>query len=92
MQNKTAIDRFTLGHAMVGFLLGLWGMKTWQAGTAAVAFEGVENYVLKPAFPQLFPVGEPDSLANAAVDVAAWMGGFALAKAIYRGYPAPLWE
>ena len=86
--NVDPIDRYTWGHGAVGFCLGLWGMPWWAALGTSVAFEVVENFVLKPALPSIFPVGSRDTLANATVDTAAWMAGYGLGRAI----PAPKTE
>lgn len=88
------VDRFTIGHGMVGFCLGLWGMPWWTTLTSTIAFELVENLILKPAFPRIFPVGQPDTFANAAVDSAAWMSGWGLARAMFRDHNerAPIWR
>jgi hypothetical protein len=88
------IDRFTIGHGMVGFLLGLWGVPWWVALTSSVTFEIVENFILKPYVPQIFPVGIPDTFANSAFDVTAWMGGWAVARGAFPAphERAPIWH
>jgi hypothetical protein len=85
VDNIAAVDRFTLGHGAVGFCLGLWRMPWYSALAASVVFEIVENFVLKPAIPALFPVGTRDSFANATMDTVAWMAGWGAGHAI----PAP---
>jgi len=80
--NVDPVDRFTVGHGAMGLMLGLWGMPWYTALASSVVFELVENYVLKPAMPSLFPVGGPDTLANATLDTAAWMAGWGIGRAI----------
>jgi hypothetical protein len=70
------VDRYTLGHFMVGFLSGMRGVIPWYGSLAlAVGWELIEN-PLKQAVAQIFPVAIPDTIENAAIDVAAWMAGF----------------
>lgn len=66
---------------MIGFLLGIGRVPWWAALGLAVGWELVEN-PLKRAAPQLFPVGIPDTIENASLDVAAWMAGYGVAKMI----------
>lgn len=75
------VDRFTVGHGMVGFLLGMARLPWWAALLGAVGWELVEN-PLKRAAPRLFPVGIPDTIENSGIDVAAWMAGWALAQTL----------
>lgn len=88
------LDRFTVGHGMIGFCLGLWGVPWWVALTSTLAFELIENFALKPHVPRIFPVGTPDTFANAAFDVTAWMGGWAMARAMFPAEHerAPIWR
>ena len=86
-----AVDRYTIGHGMLGFLLGLWGMPWWLSGGIAVLWEITEN-PLKKAYPGLFPDGRPDTLANATADIAVWMAGHAIARALWKDQPvSPIW-
>lgn len=74
------VDRFTAGHAMVGFLLGLWGkVPWWGALGASVAWELAE-VPLKKYAPALFPQAIPDTIENSLLDVAAWMSGYGAAQ------------
>jgi len=75
------VDRFTLGHAMVGFLASLAGVPWWGTLGFAIGWEIVEN-PLKRAVPGVFPQAIPDTLENAALDVAAMMAGFGAARLI----------
>lgn len=88
--NIYPVDRFTPGHAAMGFMLGLWGMPWYLAFGSSVTFELLENFVLKPAFPRIFPVGKTDAFVNASFDTVAWMTGWGLGKAI-PGPEAPVW-
>ncbi len=88
--NIDPVDRFTVGHAAFGVMLGLWGMPWYMALGSSVTFELVENFILKPSFPKLFPVGKRDSLVNATFYTAAWMAGWGLGKAI-PGQGADFW-
>lgn len=73
------VDRYTLGHGMVGFLAGLRGVPWYWTLATAIGWELVEN-PLKRALPEVFPVAVPDTLENAGLDVAAWMAGWGLAQ------------
>lgn len=74
------VDRFTLGHALVGFLGGLHPGVPWYGILGfAIAWEIVEN-PLKRAVPQMFPAAIPDTLENATLDIAAMMAGYGLAR------------
>lgn len=77
---------------MVGYCLGLWGMPWWLALTSTIGFELLENFVLKPGLPTLFPAGKRDSLANSTADAGAWMAGWALATAMFPADHAPIWR
>lgn len=75
--NQGALDRFTLVHGAVGYLMGRLGVD-WRAAIAgAVAFEAIEDG-LKASMPGVFPHPEADSKINALADVAAFLGGYAL--------------
>lgn len=88
------VDRFTIGHGMIGFCLGLWGVPWWVALTSTIGFELIENFVLKPNLPRIFPVGTRDTLANSTFDSIAWMGGWAAARGIFHAEAdrAPVWR
>lgn len=73
------VDRYTVGHGMIGFLLGLARLPWWAALGAAVGWELIENPI-KRAMPEWFPVGISDTAENAALDVAAWMAGYGAAR------------
>lgn len=77
--NVDTFDRFTLGHAAVGVLLGLAGASKGQALAAAVAWELAEN-PLKDAFPGAFPHPSHDTRRNAVGDVIGVMAGWWLAR------------
>jgi hypothetical protein len=73
------VDRYTLGHAMLGFLAGLRGVPWYATLGVAIAWELVEN-PLKRALPQVFPVAIPDTIENASLDLVATMAGYGVAK------------
>lgn len=75
--NQRAVDRYTLVHAGVGWLVGKAGVPWRVALTWAVAFELLEDE-LKDKAPQLFPRPSHDSTVNKVADVAAFLGGYAL--------------
>jgi hypothetical protein len=85
------VDRYTVGHGMIGFLLGLASVPWWLTLAVAVGWEVVEN-PLKRAAPSIFPVGAPDTLANSTCDVAAWMAGYGLARALPPGPVPAIWR
>ncbi len=80
--NVDAFDRYTLGHSAVGVMFGLWGAPWFVALGTSVVFEVLENCLLKPTLPGLFPVGRRDTLANSTVDTLAWMAGWGVGRAI----------
>ena len=81
--NIDPVDRYTLGHGAFGFMLGLWGMPWYAALGTSIAFEIVENAILKPWLgKRVFPVGKIDSPVNMAFDVGAWMAGWGAGKAV----------
>lgn len=92
--NVDPVDKFTLGHAAFGFMLGLWGAPWWAALVGTLGFELIENFVLKPAIPQIFPVGRPDTFANSTCDSLAWMSGWGAARLMFRDESeyAPIWR
>ncbi len=73
--NGSAFDRFTVGHAAVGVILGLVRVPWWVALGTAVGWEIIER-PLKRHVPQMFPHATQDSLPNALVDVAAMVLGW----------------
>jgi hypothetical protein len=76
-RNQVALDRFTVVHAGVGYLVGTLGVDWRSAIAGAVLFEAVEDG-LKNRFPNVFPHAEPDSKINSLVDVAAFLVGYAV--------------
>jgi hypothetical protein len=75
--NYEPIDRYTVPHAAAGVVLGAARLPLWAVALVAVGWELVER-PLKDAHPSLFPRQSQDSLANAAVDALAMVGGWAL--------------
>lgn len=72
--NGDPVDRFTIVHFGAGAAYGLLGLPLWTAAVVGVAWEVLEN-PLKDRFPGAFPHASHDTLANAAVDTAAFVGG-----------------
>jgi len=77
--NGAPVDRFTLGHALVGYLYGVAGLSVPLAFALAVAWELAER-PLKRAHPEAFPHASQDSVPNALLDVVAVMVGYAVAN------------
>ena len=75
--NGDAIDRFTLIHFGVGWLLGRLGVDWRSAIAGAVAFEAIEDG-LKGTFPGAFPHPSFDTKINALTDIGAFLGGYTL--------------
>lgn len=78
MINRTPIDRFTLAHFALGFVLGRTGASFAATVALAIAWEVVER-PLKSSAPALFPNPRQDSAPNALVDIGAAMVGFTIA-------------
>lgn len=76
------VDQYTLGHGLVGILLGMWRMPWYGALGISVAFELLENFALKPALPQMFPEGHRDTFANSTLDIVSWMAGYGFGRLI----------
>lgn len=81
--NIAPIDRYTSAHAGMGVLLARAQFPWWGALLASIVWEISENG-LKRQFPRLFPYTSIDSWWNAAVDTAAFMAGYAVARSIMR--------
>lgn len=73
--NYPPVDRFTLAHLAVGFLLGAVRLPPWAIVPVATGWEVAER-PLKENFPGLFPHRTQDTFANAAVDALAMIGGY----------------
>ena len=82
--NQQALDRYTLVHGAVGFVVGKIGVRWQEAVAGAVLFEAIED-ALKDEFPKVFPESAPDSKLNALADVMAFLGGYTAAAYIDRG-------
>lgn len=87
----TAIDRFTIGHAAWGTMLGLAAVPWWLTLGQAVLWEIVENSI-KDKFPRIFPDPRPDTLANSAVDVIACMAGWGAMRLLPPGPEPDIWR
>lgn len=86
--NVVPIDRYTSAHAGMGALLARGGVPWWGALIASVGWELAENGFKKLA-PELFPYSSVDSFANAAMDTAAFMVGYAATAKLMRASPTP---
>ena len=73
--NQPMFDRWTLGHAGLGYGAQKVGLGFVPTLTLAVAWEIIEPD-LKKKFPSLFPNPSKDSLQNKAGDVAAAIAGW----------------
>lgn len=76
--NYSHLDKYTLRHLLLGFLLEKAGATPIAAGLIAVGFELVEDR-LKHKFPAIFPDASRDSKRNALTDVAAAVAGYYVA-------------
>lgn len=79
--NHALVDRYTVGHAAVGVLLGLGRAPWWLALVVALGWEVVER-PLKNAFPRAFPYATQDTLGNSLLDAGAMMAGWGAIKAL----------
>lgn len=79
--NGDAFDRFTVGHAAVGVIMGLARAPWWAAIGVAIGWELIEN-PLKDRFPRVFPHATHDRFVNAATDAAAMVAGWAAIRAL----------
>ncbi len=74
------VDRYTVGHAAVGVLMGLGGFPWRAAILVSVGWEFLEHF-LKDEVPHLFPGGgTQDTLVNSAMDSAAMLAGYAVMR------------
>lgn len=84
--NGDAIDRFTIGHAAFGTIMGLGRVPWWGALTVAVGWELLEH-VLKDAVPAAFPHATQDTLINSTFDALAMMLGWGAIRALPPARP-----
>jgi hypothetical protein len=80
------VDRYTLAHGAVGFVMGVCRAPWWLAVSTAIGWEAVEAK-LKEARPDLFHQKTQDTPENAVVDAAAWVLGWGLGYRLTDGYP-----
>jgi hypothetical protein len=73
--NGDGVDRFTIGHAAFGVLMGLGRVPLWAAVAVAVGWELIEN-PLKDRFPEAFPHASHDTFENASMDAIAMVAGW----------------
>jgi hypothetical protein len=76
-QNVAVLDPWTLVHVGTGLAFGLMDVPVRPAVGAALVYEAVEQLVERHEVGQaLFVTERPESLANAAADVAAFALGY----------------
>ena len=73
--NQKVVDRFTLGHVVLGFLADRVDLKPGTTLALSVGWEIIEPW-LKVRYPQIFPHASVDSWQNKLGDVAGVMGGY----------------
>lgn len=82
--NKTPVDRFSFVHLATGIGSGIVGVPAWLALSGSLAFEAFET-PMKKRVPKKFPDPSPDTPANAAVDVLAYMAGWMIGNWVTGG-------
>jgi hypothetical protein len=76
-QNIAILDPWTVVHVGTGLAFGLMDIPVRPAIGAALIYEAVEQLVERHELGQnLFETNRPESLANAAADVAAFALGY----------------
>jgi hypothetical protein len=80
--NYELVDRFTLVHGAVGFVLGAARLPLPYVALTAIAWELIER-PLKAHHGHLFPRGSQDSFQNAAGDALAMLVGWFVQKKIW---------
>lgn len=81
--NYAVLDRFTAAHFLIGAGYGLVDLELWIVVALATGWEVVED-LLKALVPKLFPHATRDTLRNAAGDVMAVLGGWAVTCLLLR--------
>jgi hypothetical protein len=79
--NGNPVDRYTIGHAAFGVLMGLGRVPWYGALGVAVGWEFLEHW-LKDHVPRAFPNATQDTLANSTFDAIAMMLGWGAIKAL----------
>ena len=79
--NYPLVDRWTVGHAALGSVLGLIKMPAWATITIAVGWEIIER-PLKNQFPDMFPHSTQDTFANSLMDAIAVIGAWGLMRSL----------
>ncbi len=76
-------DRYTLGNAAIGYLFGLRDFPAWAILAGAVAWEllddGARGMIGGP-----FPPTRRETVVHGAVDVAATLAGWYVARSLAR--------
>ena len=73
--NHATFDRFTIGHAAIGALMGLSRVPPGWAAAVAIGWEIVER-PLKNALPSMFPHSTQDTPQNAVADALAMLAAY----------------
>jgi hypothetical protein len=80
LSNVAHLDRYTIGHAVLGFVAARAGLSLPWTALIAIGWELAEDD-LKVQFPKIFPEASADSKANALTDVVAVVGGHVAGRA-----------
>lgn len=81
MAQPSPVDKYTLGYAAFGVILGLNNVGPWTALGIAIAWELLEDGA-RNMFPMAFPRFANESTLDRGADVAAVMAGYAAARAL----------
>jgi len=80
-QNLAPVDPWTVVHFSAGLASGLVDMPLWQLLAVSVGYEIAERSFQKEApVRKFFRVSQPESAANAAVDVGVAVVGWYLGR------------
>lgn len=73
--NNDAFDRWSVGHAVLGFVLSKTGFNLTTTFAIAVIWEVIEP-VLKDNYPNIFPHPSQDTQANKLGDIVSVIIGY----------------
>lgn len=80
-QNRAMLDPWTVVHFSVGLAAGLMDVRRDVAVSSAAVYEVVEQWVeRRPWGQELFETSRPESVVNAAFDMAAFVVGHRLGE------------
>jgi len=85
--NYDLVDRFTLIHGAVGFVMGSVRVPLPLVALAAIGWELIER-PLKRQHPTLFPRRSQDSFQNAVGDALAMMTGYLIQQKLWASLDA----